>query len=99
MEELYHEQMIDVMNTEDPIAKIVGLIERKSKKFVGTASLFIDESVSEQEGIKQARIIDVILESGRYDTHENKVRLINTLLDIGFLYGCKKEDITVDALY
>ena len=30
MEEMWHEQMIDVLNQEDPVAKIIGLIERKT---------------------------------------------------------------------
>ena len=48
MEQMYKKQMDDVLYQDDPIAKIIGLIDRKYGHFVGTASLFIEEPKSEK---------------------------------------------------
>ncbi len=48
MEDLYYKQMQEVLSQEEPIAKIIGLVERKSGLFVGTASLFVEEPTSEK---------------------------------------------------
>jgi hypothetical protein len=89
---MYKKQMDDVLYQDDPIAKIVGLIDRKYGHFVGTASLFIEEPKSEKFNEPQGRIIDVIIE-GKYNTKENKKRLISCLREVGALYGCVKDDI------
>jgi len=92
MEELYFKQMEEVLSQDDPIAKIVVLIEKKSGQFVGTASLFIEEPKSEKFNEPQGRIIDVIIE-GKYKSPENEERLINCLKEVGALYGCIRDDI------